>query len=201
MAFTKEISFMTRKLLAPLAGTLVIFIWSTISWMVLPWHNWDIKSFNEDGAQVERALKLEATHSGIYLIPNLKMDSQEGSEEAKSWQEKANQGPFAFISIRPDGAQTSMPVSILVQLLSQFIGALACTWILMKRSPGGSVYAKGAFVALALTVGTMLPTVQNWNWWGFPTTWMVVTITDTAIGWFLAGLAIAKALPKPQGAQ
>jgi hypothetical protein len=34
--------------------------------------------------------------------------------------------------------------------------------------------------------------VPYWNWWSFPEEYTLVAMADLAVGWFLAGLVIAR---------
>ncbi len=105
-----------------LFGGLALFVWSTISWMVLPWHNATLNTFtNED--EVARVLKANASGRGIYVYPGehhtpgLTPEQRKRAEEAVM--DKMKTGPFIFVSSRISNLiQTSRPSGGLERLYS-----------------------------------------------------------------------------------
>ena len=61
---------MARPLiLGTVLGAIVLFIWSTIAWMLIPWPGEPLRSFTNDDA-VAQAIKANSPRSGNYLLPN-----------------------------------------------------------------------------------------------------------------------------------
>lgn len=181
---------MKNCILATFVGAIIVFIWTSVSWMVLPWHNWDMKSFKDDGKHITEALKKEASESGIYVIPNLKQEDHQDSKGQEAWMEKAHQGPFAYMSVRTQGTHWDMNVSLAVQFLMQlFVASLVVS--IISKMPTLTVLGKAFTISLIVTTGTLISNISCWNWWGFPVTTTLVNIADVAIGWFLAGIFIA----------
>jgi len=80
------------------------------------------------------------------------------------------------------------------QLIIEFVSTVLCAWIaalILSRTIGAwlcratMVMMIGVFTWLALSV-------SQWNWYGFPFSFILIDLIDQAVGWFLAGLAIAK---------
>ncbi len=83
--------------LGAILGGLTAFVWSFISWDLLPWHEKQLRSFqNED--EVSAVIAAHAPESGNYLLPT--GPSQEGMspDQKKAAQEirmqKMQKGPF-----------------------------------------------------------------------------------------------------------
>ena len=59
------------KLLAlgSLLGGIVLFVWSAIAWIVIPWPGEPLRSFTNEDAVVQ-AVTANAPRSGNYLLPN-----------------------------------------------------------------------------------------------------------------------------------
>jgi hypothetical protein len=177
-------------------GAVIVFIWSSISWTVLPWHNWDMKSFTDDGVAITQALQSQAPESGLYSIPNTNFKIHHATpEQEKAWHEKALQGPFAFISVNNKGLRWDMKTALGVQFLATFIVAFIVVGFL-KQTRLLHTFAKALFIMFALLSGSFLMGVAHWNWWAFPTTAMWVNLADVAISWFFAGLVMAKVVRK-----
>lgn len=182
-----------KNIIAGIAGAMIVFIWGGISWMILPWHNWGSKSFQEEGQAVTLAIKKEALESGIYILPNIKPDMHENKEKEKAWMEKAHQGPFAFMSIKTEGTRGSMGQGLLIQFLIELMVAFIGVWLINKCTYPHH-WQKALFVSYAVAAGAFVMNFSDWNWWGFPLTVALVNTIDAAIAWFLGGFIMAKIL-------
>lgn len=191
---------MIRSLvLGTILGGLTAFIWSSISWELLTWHEKPLHTFQSED-EVSAVIASHTTESGNYILPG--GPSQEGlnAEQKKAAQtvlmEKMQKGPVMFAAIRRAGFG-SYAQGLICQLLIQMAGALLLTWLVLQTT-GLSYSKRVAFLAVAGLSAGVIADLPNWNWWGFSTTYTVVSITDYMLTWFLAGLVIAKVTkPRP----
>ncbi len=183
--------------LGSLLGGLVLFIWGAVSWMVLPWHMATLKKFKDEGA-VAQVFVANAPESGEYILPNAHQhesglpDAQRKAAE-ESAMTRMMQGPFMFSSISLRGTK-NMGTSMGIGMANQILAALLATGLLLKTAGltfGGRV---GFVMTLGLLAGVVI-NLQHWNWWQFSTAYTAVAFGDLLIGWFLAGLVIAKVVP------
>ncbi len=166
----------TNLLLSVVAG-LVLFIWGFISWAVLPWHNMVANKFTDEAA-VAQVLKSNAPRQGVYFLPYSEQDH--GPDQVG-----------AFVNVLPHGTEMNMGKQMATAVVTQILGALLVLLLLSQTSDLG-YWGKVAFVSLVgLTIG-FVGHVPYWNWFGFSTSYILVTIADTLIGWALAGLAVAR---------
>ena len=170
-----------------LIGGLVAFIWTNISWMVLPWHGWTIDKLSNE-APIAESLKNNVTKSGLYILPWKTEKTKEAMEEVNKKMEK---GPYAFMVVHPDGFKKSMTKMMLFGLLTNILIAFILTYLLTKTK-GLSYIHKVGFVKMAAVAGALVIVVPNLIWWQFPVAYTLVTIVDTALTWGFAGLAIGK---------
>jgi hypothetical protein len=185
---------MIRSLvLGTILGGLVAFLWSSISWEGIGWHERTLLTFqNED--DVSTAIASHMKQSGTYLLPAGPPQAGMNAEQKKAAQavlmQKMQKGPVMFAAIRRDGFG-SFTRGLITQILIQMAGALLLTWLLLQTS--GSSYARRvAFLAVAGLAASVIADLPNWNWWGFSGAYTVVNLIDSTITWFLAGLVIAK---------
>jgi hypothetical protein len=179
-------------ILGTILGGLVAFVWSSISWEVLPWHEKPMLSFQND-EEVSAMIRTHTVKSGVYILPGSSMEGV-ASEQKKAAQaalmQKMQKGPVMFAAIRRDGFG-SYTQGLVIQLLSLMAAAFLLTWLALQT--GGLSYGKRvlflAVVGLAAGVITELP---YWNWWGFSGMYTAVMIADAALTWLFAGLVIAK---------
>lgn len=172
---------MEHKCLSPwkgaVAGGLIAFLWSSIAWMALPFHNKTIHLF-EDAAPVVDALAATAPRSGVYLVSN----------DPKG--QTAPTDPFVFIAYNQKG-WGSMGVSMALGLLVQMTGAFFWTWILGKIPglTGKDAALYGLFFGLGVGV---LGNMPHWVWWKFPLDFSLLYVLDAAVSWTLASVVIAR---------
>lgn len=172
---------MEHKCLSPwkgaIAGGLITFVWSAVSWMALPFHNQTIGMFKEP-MPVLNAIAADVPGSGVYLLKN-------------DFSGKASpSAPFVFLSYNLSG-WGSMGATMTLGLLLQMIGAFFWTWILGKI-PGltlKSAALYGLFFGLSIGVLGAMP---NWVWWKFPLGFSLLYVADAAIAWTAASVVIAR---------
>jgi len=187
-------------ILGAVLGGITAFLWSFISWDLLPWHEKQLRSFqNED--EVSAVIASHALQSGNYLLPTgppeegLNSDQKKAAEEIRM--QKMRKGPLMFAAIRKEGFG-SFPKTLITQLLCQMLAALLLTWMLLQTT-GLSYARRVAFLAVAGLAASVIADLPNWNWWGYSATYTAVNLIDYTLTWLLAGLVIAK-VAKPQTA-
>jgi hypothetical protein len=189
---------MKSLLLGTILGGLTAFIWSSISWAVLTWHEKPVLVFqNED--EVAAIIASHSTQSGIYILPGagstegMSADQKKTAETARM--AKMQNGPLVFAAIRRDGFP-SYTRGLTIQLLSIFAAAFLLTWMLLQTS-GLSYAGRVGFLAVAGLAASVIVDLPNWNWWGFSGTYTLVNLVDFTVTWMLAGFVIAK-VAKPR---
>jgi hypothetical protein len=187
-------------LLGSLLGGLTAFVWSFISYGVLPWHLNQYHSFqNED--DVSALVSSHAPEPGIYVLPmgpsqqGLNAEQKKAAVEIRT--QKMQKGPLMFAAIRLSGFG-SFPRVLVTQLLCEMFAALLLTWMLLQTT-GLSYAGRVAFLAIAGLAASVIADLPYWNWYSFPTTHTAINLIDYALTWLLAGLVIAK-VANPQRA-
>lgn len=168
-----------------LLGAIILFIWTALSWMVLPWHCNTLKKYTDEKS-VAAIIKTNTTESGIYVLPHM-CDSTMSKEEHMQASAK---GPLVFSVIRRDGYNFSSPKPYIGAFVIYLVGAFFVTYLLLQTRD--STYLNRVwFVTVFGIAAGILAVFPNWNWWGFSLDYTLVGFLDFVIGWFLAGLALA----------
>lgn len=168
---------MKKTLPLSLVAGAVLFVWGFISWAVLPWHESVAHKFSDEAA-VAQVLKANAPEQGVYYLPFAEEDHKPGEAAA-------------FVNVLPQGFDMNMGKLMGIGLLTQIISAFLVL-LLLRQTRGLSYMGKVMFVALVgLTIG-FVSHAPYWNWFGFSTSYVMVIILDTVIGWTLTGLVIAR---------
>ena len=123
-------------ILGAILGGLTAFLWSFISWDLLPWHEKQLRSFQSED-EVSAVIASHAPESGNYLLPTGPPQEGMSPDQKKAAQEirmrKMQKGPLVFVAVRREGFG-SFPRVLLTQLLCQLFAALLLTWTLLQTS-------------------------------------------------------------------
>lgn len=185
---------MYKKLVkGALIGGFTVFIWSMLSWMVLPWHTQVYCKFIDE-AEVAKVFKENTSQSGMYILPNTSHYSNNTPEkEIRKAEEILKTGPFVFASITLGGMQKMGIVTLMISLCSYILAAAIASWMLLQTQ-GLCFLEKTLFVTMIGLLTAILGVLPTWNWWHFSTVYTLVSCLDLVIGWALAGLLMAKSL-------
>ena len=173
--------------LGSILGAIVLFVWSAIAWMLIPWPGTPLRSFKDEDA-VTQAIVANAPVSGVYLAPNGERSMTR--EQEKKMMDKMAKGPIVFASVRLEPFD-SMTKPLVIQFLTQFIVALLATFLLMQTC-GLSYKSRVIFVTIIGVIIFVGGHVDEWNWWSFSNAYMLMQLGALVIGWFLASLVMAK---------
>ena len=172
-------------------GGVIVFLWCLVSWMILPWHSMVFMKFNDEQS-VAQAIKDSAPASGIYVLPNTyDYSSSTPTEQMQEGLALMQAGPTMFASVQIQGIGQKSVRPFVISLLIQIIGAGIVTWMLL-HTKGLQYKQRVGFATLYGIAIWILGVLPSWNWWYFPMSYILFILFNLVVGWFLAGLAIAK---------
>ena len=161
-----------------IAGGIVVFLWSMLSWMVLPMHRMMMNQFTEP-SQVSSTITRYAPKDGIYVIPGMEAREQ-GSKQTS-----------IFVNVRRDVDSGSMIRQMVIGLISQMIGAFLITYMLLHCKMM-RYWNRVGFVTIAGVLVAILGILPAGIWWHFPLGPVSLEVLDMVSSWFIGGLVIAK---------
>lgn len=109
----------------------------------------------------------------------------------------APQGLFVSVSLRAessDGSQNFGP-RIIRQSLIEFLVAFGLS-LLLLATPIRSPLSAAGFLGMAGLIAGIETHFPNWNWSGFPTSYLLAGSGYLAANWFIAGLVLGTARRK-----
>ena len=169
-------------------GGLILFAWSGISWMYIPWH---AKTFNtfENETEVTKVIAAHAPKSGVYALPGMS-NYQKTATKNDATDAAEKKGPLVFASIR---LENNPPMGRLLanELIIQALAAFLVTG-LMTRIKGVSYMGRVGLVTLFGLAAGVVSYLPLWNWFGFSLPYIAVGMADLLIGWYFAGFVIAR---------
>lgn len=187
---------MKRILIAGVAGAIVLFVWSSISWMVIPWHRMEKLPAEASIAQSFRSANVER---GMYWLPAIDSSIDEaaltGAEKTardKAWQEAYKQGPIALIAYRPDGSSPLGIMKFITGFVLDFFVAAVAAILLMLAAPSlPGLPGRVVFVVLLGVYTVFGANLMNWNWMNYPLKFTLELAGDTLITSALLGVTLA----------
>ena len=145
-----------------LAGGLVLTVLNWVTAAILPPR---YKQFKDPHAVVE-AIRANVSGSDIYTAP---------------------QGLFVSVSLGP--RLESFGPRIASQLFVEFAVALGLSLLVLATPLRSSIHAAG-FLGLAGLIAGVETHFPNWNWAGFPTSYLLAGSAYLAGSWFITGLVL-----------
>ena len=170
--------------LCSVGGGIALLIWGAFSWMVLPFNGLNLNSFTDEDT-VASVLTENTTGHGVFVYPGPGDMSEQGTQ-------KLAKGPFAFVIFRP-GATIPMGTLMLRGLLINVIAA-GLVANLLARSTCRTLAGRVLFCVLVCMTGGVLIRLSDWNWWYFPTGYVLQELFNMLVSGLLLGLVIGKLL-------
>lgn len=133
-------------------------------------------------------LARDLPEAGFYVYPGADADPERMAEAYRRL-------PHGILVYTPPREPFDFARRLAVQCASD----LACGWIaavlLSVAAPSlPGFLARVLFVVLLGAFATLAVDVPYWNWYGFPTEYLLGQLLDGLLGWGLAGLVLARLL-------
>lgn len=170
-------------------GGVIAWVWSIISWMVIPWHQPLFHKFDSE-TYVGSILKENAPKKGVYLIPYMNVEGKNTKQDQKMYAEKIKNGPVVFAVVSPKGETPMGMLHFICALLTQAVGG-ALIGMILHLSCCKNYFGRvmiSLFAGIFAGIVSFVPAV---TWWHFPWDYVLVSILDLAIAWLIVGLVLA----------
>src|SRR5438477_8430214 len=177
-----------QLVLGSVLGAIVLFVWSAIAWMLIPWAGEPLRTFTNEDA-VAQAIKANTPRSGNYLLPNEHkrtpgMTDEQYQKMEQEATDRMSRGPVIFAAVRlePFG---SMVKPLVIGCITQFIAALLATFLLLQTS-ALSYAGRVGFLTLIGVIIFVGGDLDEWNWWSFTNVYIALQAGANVIGVVLA---------------
>ncbi|MCY3974947.1 MAG: hypothetical protein OXF02_05325 [Simkaniaceae bacterium] len=191
---------MGRVIFGGVIGGIVAFAWTCVAWNWLPWQD-KVIGEPENRDLVSWIVRENVKGDGVYLIPRENVARNELYSYLRYRNvrepvvvhegETAHRQPLIYLQVRHKGVDVRSPYPYLLSFLTQFVGAFLIS-LLLVRVALQSGYGKRLFfvTATGLIVG-ILGYAPNWIWFGGDGRFLLMSVVNSVVMWFLAGLFIA----------
>jgi hypothetical protein len=183
-------------LLAAGVGGAAYWLWSAISWMVLPWHHATFARFRDED-EVVGVLSRNAPATAVYGLPappayGAGWTAEQRAAEDARVTEAMGRGPLVLAVVRKEGFPPVWRPMLVAALVDA--AAAGCFGAALLRTDAVGLWDRALLVAAMGVGGGIACRLSDWTWHGYPAAYTLVNLADAAIGWLLAGLAIAAVL-------
>jgi hypothetical protein len=183
---------MKRIILAAFLGGLIVFIWSAIAHIATPLGMAGLSMFPDDKPMLD-SFKANVPKSGMYFFPGMDMSHKPTHEEEKAWEEKIQAGPTGLLIITTGPGAAMTPRQLVSELVTNIVGAYIAA--ILAAMMVGTMMKRAFAIALLALFATVSLSLSYWIWYNFPPAFVLAELVTELIGWFLAGIAIAKIVP------
>jgi len=191
---------MKKIVVASIVGSIILFAWNAVSWMVMPTH---LHSFRYTPAQdsILNVLKNSGLTTGAYMLPtidNANVSSFDTAyhEKGKAMMDARIGKPMATI-FYVDAIPSMHPSQFLKGFLYTLIAVFCVCFLLsLAYQSDASFFMRWWMVMLIGIIIMMTGPMMNHNWMHEPWHYTKGLVYDALIGWALTGLWLAKYLKK-----
>lgn len=181
---------MKNILLAGLLGALVVFIWSGISWMVLPFHNMTHHQMKNEDAMIE-SLKQNLGKTRVYFFPGIEEADRMNPAAMQAVEEKYKRGPIGLIYYQAEGEDMLQAKQLILGFLMSFICASFAAMLLsLAADKLGKYWQRVGFIGVIGLIAGILSFLTMWNWYPIQTKYTLLNFADVVFTWVLGGLVI-----------
>jgi hypothetical protein len=187
---------MKKIAIAAVAGGVVMFLWGAVSHMLTPLGEAGIRSLpNEE--PVLAALRTNVAEPGLYFYPGMDERARSTDEGRREWEQRYTAGPSGLMVHHPQGGQTIGPTLLGTELLADIFAVALAAW----TASHARTFGRRLAIVTAFGVAAWFSIeVSYWNWYGFPSAYVLAQLVDQVLGFALAGLVVAK-IVRPQFAE
>ena len=169
-----------------LSGTILLFIWNAVSWMVLPFHSNTLHTIPESVIQPAEALREAMPESGVYHYPGLpEGNSATAMEEIEA---KLAEGPRITLMVYKNEPTELFELSSFI--FSAVANLLTALIVFLIISRLGVASLRSAIVTCLLigSVAAIVSDISQMNWYMFPLDYTLINVVDKLVAFGLLGL-------------
>lgn len=186
---------MKKPLIATAVGAIIIFIWSALSWMVLPVHH---TTFMHTPSQdvILKNIQENIGESGVYMLPsvdnsNIKMFDA-GYQKACQELHEATIGKAAAMIFYSKEMSTENPSTMVIGYSLQFIAVfIVVIFLTLLKDRFTTFFERWTAVMFFAVIVSIEGYLMAWNWMGHPWHYIRGFVIDTYVSFGLCGAWLA----------
>ena len=172
---------MKKLIIASLVGGLILFIWQTLSFMMLQLHGSQMQ-YTDKQDDILAALEASGIDEGEYFLPNTSSTAPSEAEQVE-YMDKYTAKPWAKVSYHKE-LSMSMGMNMVRGLFIDFVAAFLLAWLLLKFAELNMKTAVIASISIGL-IGYLTVSYLNSVWFE-TSSWP--ELIDALVQWGLVGV-------------
>jgi hypothetical protein len=182
---------LVKIIIAGIVGGILIFVWSFVAHMLLPFGHWGVQSFPVAGNEaLQSVIYNNIQRDGLYFYPGTEnMESLMNDQAAMAaYEEKYKAGPSGLVIVVPKG-EASFSLNKLARefgtdVAAAILGALIIFWGVDRSSLFRTF---GMSIAMGLMAWFLISTSYN-IWYRFPRDLIIGEAITEVAGFAIAGI-------------
>lgn len=188
---------MKKTIIAAIVGTLIMFVYSALAWMVLPIHN-DSMKYTPEQDSIIATVSANLKEDGVYMLPGCEPGT---SHEEQEKQMKEMEGkPWMMIQYH-SSFQGGMTGSMIMGFIINFLAVLIAVMVINATRNNYGSFSTRFMITLSFGLIIVISNLATWNWMGTPFHYIKGEIIDAILSWGLCGLWLGKYLKAPTAAE
>jgi hypothetical protein len=182
---------MSRLIFASVLAGIAVFLWGFISHAVSPLGEAGLRSL-PDEARLLDAMRATIPDKGLYFFPGVADLGNLSEDQQRAWADKIKAGPNGLLLFDPAGHEPLSIRQVMTELVNDFLAALVLSILLGYTSL--SLWGRVAFGAAVGLMGWLAISVAYWNWYQFPSAFILAEGFNQVSAWALAALVLSTVL-------
>jgi hypothetical protein len=188
---------MKQIMLGGILGGLVLFSWSFIAHLPPIGTAGERSVSPEQGDAILAIMRGSMKERAIYMLPGMAHGRPATPEEQRAWMTKFEAGPAAVVAYNPHPADQTIGSShfltfLLIELVTDIMAAFLGALIAASFASTLRYWPRVLLLAAIGLLATIDIDASYWNWFAFPTTYLLAQFVDHVGGWFVTGLVLAR---------
>lgn len=179
---------MSRLILASVLAGIAVFLWGFISHAVSPLGEAGLRSLPDESRLLD-AMRATIPDKGLYFFPGVADLGNLTEDQQRAWVDKMKAGPNGLLLFDPAGHEPLSMRQLATELINDFLAALLLGILLGYTSL--SLWGRVTFGAAVGLMGWLAISVAYWNWYQFPSPFILAEGFNQVIAWALAALVLS----------
>ncbi|HEV7646217.1 MAG TPA: hypothetical protein VGO50_19945 [Pyrinomonadaceae bacterium] len=182
---------LVKIIIAGIVGGILIFVWSFVAHMALPFAHWGMQSFPVAGNEaLQSVIYNNIQHEGLYAYPGVENMDQLMADPAANaaYEEKYKTGPSGILIVVQKGEGTITVNKLLRELGTDVAAAILGALIIFWGVDRSSLFRTfGMSIALGLMAWFLISASYN-IWYRFPRDMIIGEAITEVAGFAIAGI-------------
>ena len=176
-----------------------MFIWTSVVHMFLPLGETGISEIPNEQTVLAALQSNIGDKTGLYVFPGPGVGANpsraQKNEAMKGLAEKYASNPSGIMMYHPPGRPFEIVKHLGIEFITEVLEAFVAVFLLAQTAIA-SFAGRVGFVTVAGILAALATNVSYWNWYGFPTDYIVAYMSIQVIGFICVGIVTALILGK-----